>query len=167
MYQLNQIIKSREQNIKRVGQHRGCLWRRNFMQHNDVNLQQMVLCGVHLWHKLEEAFFLAGKSHLAYGPGLYLLGSWLRKKVLETQQTVLAATPASGCSQQMLVCKSLFELLSTHINKEGASPPLFLESIRKIEMAAIGNTKYENMSQANMPAGCKIYQIVQLVWKST
>lgn len=57
----------------------------------------------------------------AYSPGLYLLGSWLRKKVLETQQTVFAANPASGSSQQMLVCKSLSELLSTHINKEGAS----------------------------------------------
>jgi len=91
----------------------------------------------------------------------------LRKKVLETQQTALAANPASGSSQQILVCQSLSELLSIHINKEWTSLPLFLESIRKIEMVAIGNTKYEDMSQANKPTGYKTYQIVQLMWKST
>lgn len=65
---------------------------------------------------------------------------------MKAQQTVFTGSPAGSTSQQFFVCEGLYEIFSAHISKEGASLPLFLVRIRKIEMAGLGNIKYEKMT---------------------
>lgn len=91
--------------------------------------------------------FVADRHLLpACGHRLYLFRSCLRKKALKAQQPLFTGSPVSSTSQQFFVCETLYELFSAYVSKEGASPPLFLVRIRKIEMAALGNIKYENMT---------------------
>lgn len=65
---------------------------------------------------------------------------------MKAQQTVFTRSPASSTSQQIFVCESLYELFSAYINKEGTSPSIFLVRIRKIEMTALEEIKFENMT---------------------
>lgn len=93
-------------------------------------------------------FFCCQLWHLfpACGHRLRLFRISLRDRALKAQQTVFTRSPASSTRQQMFVCENLYELFSAYINKEGTSPSIFLVRIRKIEMAALEEIKFENMT---------------------
>lgn len=144
MFQSLQPVEKREQSIREEVLHKGFLWSRFFMLYGAIN-PQLDVCGLLFQGLLQEAFF-AVSLFPACGHKLSLFSICVRDRALKAQQTVLITSPASTTRQQIFVCESLYELFSAYINKEGTSPSIFLVRRGKIEMAALEEIKFENMT---------------------
>lgn len=141
-------MEKREQSIRKEVLHKGFLWSRFFYV---VWCYQHVAVGC-LWNPspgfITVDCFCCQLWHLfpSCGHRLRLFRINLRDRALKAQQTVLTRSPASSTRHQMFVCENLYELFSAYINKERTSPSIFLVRIRKIEMAAFEEIKFENMT---------------------